>query len=123
MVKISLPLTVIVTSIFFGLLTFSLFSTNVNPIYSQNITNTTTTNKLAEDLKDCFLQFDRQDEFGHDSIKLLGLACYETYKGEGKFPHQMSKEESSNLTKTITELTKASDLERILKVLGWDLQG
>jgi hypothetical protein len=49
---------------------------------------------------------------------LIGIACYETYKSEGKFPHQMSKDESLNMTITLNELTKASDLDDILRAFG-----
>ena len=51
-------------------------------------------------------------------LNLIGIACYETYKSEGKFPLQMSKDESLNMTITLNELTKASALDDILRAFG-----
>ena len=115
-------LVITTTILFFGLVV-SLFSPNVNQIYSQpNMTTTTTT--IAEGFKDCFLDFKSKTR---DSIftltqnvkYLIGLACYETYKAEGVFPHQLSEEgKALNVTRAITELTKTSDLDMILKAFG-----
>ena len=42
------------------------------------------------------------------------MLCYETYKGEGVFNHQLSKEQISITNQKIGELKKSSDLDKIL---------
>jgi hypothetical protein len=42
------------------------------------------------------------------------MLCYETYKGEGVFNHQLSKEQISIMNQKIGELKKSSDLDKIL---------
>jgi hypothetical protein len=77
--------------------------------------NTTAT--IAEDFKDCFLELKASSSsfaFGSGLHNLIMMLCYETYKGEGKFNQQLSEEEILNINKKIEELTKASDLKKIL---------
>ena len=84
--------------------------------YSQiNNTNNSNNSPIAEDFKDCFLQLkDSSDIDGSDINNLIMMLCYETYKGEGVFNHQLSKEQISIMNQKIGELRKYSDLERIL---------
>ena len=59
------------------------------------ITNNST---LAEYIKDCFL--DIKTKSGLDGInvnKWIMILCYETYKGEGAFNHQLSEEQKSEM--------------------------
>src|SRR5688500_5400048 len=106
-----------------GLIPFtSVYGQNMTSTVNTNNTNNDTNNEeqIAEDFKDCFLKFKSKQiyGFGQDLTNLIGIACYETYKSEGKFPHQMSKDESLNMTRTLNELTKASDLDDILRAFG-----
>ena len=79
--------------------------------YSQINNNST----IAEDFKDCFLQIkDSSDIDGSDINNLVMMLCYETYKGEGVFNHQLSKEQTSIINQKIGELRQSSDLEKIL---------
>ena len=55
---------------------------------------------------------------GQDLVYLIGLACYETHKSEGKFPHQMTQDELLNITNTLNEISKSSDLDKILRAFG-----
>ena len=85
--------------------------------YSQinNTNNFNNNSTIAEDFKDCFLQLkDRSDIDGSDINNLIMMLCYETYKGEGVFNHQLSKEQISIMNQKIGELRKSSDLEKIL---------
>lgn len=83
--------------------------------YSQNNTNNFNNNTIAENFKDCFLQIkDSSDIDGSDINNLIMMLCYETYKGEGVFNHQLSKEQISIMNQKIGELRKSSDLEQIL---------
>ena len=71
--------------------------------------------QIAEDFKDCFLQIkDSSDIDGSDINNLVMMLCYETYKGEGVFNHQLSKEQTSIINQKIGELRQSSDLEKIL---------
>ena len=100
----------VVLSVSVGI-TFVLYS--VSYAYSQLDNNNNST--IAEDFKDCFLQIkDSNDIDGSDINNLLMMLCYETYKGEGVFNHQLSKEQISNMNQKIGELRKSSDLEKIL---------
>ena len=84
--------------------------------YSQiNKNNFNNNSTIAEDFKDCFLQLkDSSDIDGSDINNLIMTLCYETYKGEGVFNHQLSKEQISIMNQKIGELRKPSDLEKIL---------
>ena len=100
----------VVLSVSVGI-TFVLYS--VSYAYSQLDNNNNST--IAEDFKDCFLQIkDSSDIDGSDINNLIMMLCYETYKGEGVFNHQLSKEQISNMNQKIGELRKSSDLEKIL---------
>ena len=80
--------------------------------YAQNTTTTT----IAEDFKDCFLDLkSNSDIYGLGINNLIKMLCYETYKGEGVFNHQLSKEQVDNMNNEIINLTKSSDLDKILK--------
>ena len=85
--------------------------------YSQinNTNNFNNNSTIAEDFKDCFLQIkDSSDSDGSDINNLIMMLCYETYKGEGEFNHELSKEETSIINQKIGELRKSSDLDKIL---------
>ena len=84
--------------------------------YSQiNNNNSNNNSTIAEDFKDCFLQLkDSSDIDGSDINNLIMMLCYETYKGEGVFNHQLSKEQTSIINQKIDELRKSSDLDKIL---------
>ena len=84
--------------------------------YSQINTNNFNNNiTIPADFKDCFLQIkDSSDIDGSDINNLIMMLCYETYKGEGVFNHQLSKEQISIMNQKIGELRKSSDLEKIL---------
>lgn len=88
----------------------------VGNAYSQQQQN----NTVAEDFKDCFIDFKSKNIFGvgPDLTNVIGLACYETYKAEGKFPNQMTNMEFQNITKKLSDLSKQSDLDKILKAFG-----
>jgi hypothetical protein len=96
----------------------SLFSSSmpsvvVNSYAQQN-------NTVAEDFKDCFIDFKSKNIFGvgTDLTNVIGLACYETYQAEGKFPNQMTNMEFQNIIKKLSDLSKQSDLDKILKAFG-----
>ena len=83
--------------------------------YSQINNNFNNNSTIAEDFKDCFLEIkDSSDIEGSDIDKLIMMLCYETYKGEGVYNHQLSKEQTSIINQKIGELRKSSDLEKIL---------
>lgn len=86
-------------------------------VFAQNNTNTTTTATIAEDFKNCFLDLKASSSsfaFGSGLHNLIMMLCYETYKGEGKFNQQLSEQQIANINQKISELTKNSDLEKIL---------
>ena len=104
----------VVLSVLVGI-TFVLYS--IPYAYSQinNTNNFNNNSTIAEDFNDCFLQIkDSSDIDGSDINNLIMMLCYETYKGEGVFNHQLSKEQISSMNQKIGELRKSSDLEKIL---------
>ena len=109
----------VVLSVLVGI-TFVLYSFPY--AYSQiNNTNNNLNNNstIAEDFKDCFLQIkDSSDIDGSYINTLIMMLCYETYKGEGVFNHQLSKEQTSIINQKIGELEKSSDLDKILSAFS-----
>lgn len=110
---------VIASSIFFVLSILLFSNINQQKIYSQNITTTTIEEQkmqVAEDFKDCFLDIKANyDLYGSNVNTFIMRLCYETYKGEGVFNHQLSEEQQVNINQKIFELRKSSDLDKILK--------
>ena len=89
---------------------------------SNNFTNTNTTIAInAEDFKDCFLDLKASSSsfaFGSGLNYLIMMLCYETYKGEGKFNQQLSKDQIANINQEIKELKKSSDLEKNIECIS-----
>ena len=96
-------------------ITFVLYSFPYTYSQINNNNNFNNNSTIAEDFKDCFLQLkDSSDIDGSDINNLIMMLCYETYKGEGVFNHQLSKEQISVMNQKIGELRQSSDLEKIL---------
>ena len=86
----------------------------------QNITSTTINSTLGEDFKDCFLDIKTNSGLSGINVnKWIMTLCYETYKGEGTFNHQLSREQKIDIDRKIFQLQNSSDLKKILKAFQY----
>jgi hypothetical protein len=112
-----------IITVFLGIGIGIIFLSTLNIYSQQNITNTNTNinNTIAEDFKDCFLDLKTKGALSSSMAdnKYIMMLCYETYKGEGVFNHQLSEDQIVNMNQKIFELRKSSDLDKILKAFEY----